>query len=99
MTSLVIPVQPIASQYFDVTLNKQDCRIALYQKREKVYFDLVADDKPIITGAVARDRSYLIRAPYMGFVGDLYFVDTQGSDDPVYTGLGTRFILIYEDAI
>ncbi|MCP1257899.1 phage baseplate plug family protein [Acetobacter lambici] len=31
--------------------------------------------------------------------GDLAFADTQGTQDPDYTGLGSRFVLVYaEDA-
>jgi hypothetical protein len=31
----------------------------------------------------------------MGFIGNLLFVDTQGSSDPTYDGLGSRFSLVY----
>jgi len=30
---------------------------------------------------------------YTGFVGQLMFVDTQGFDDPISSGFGTRFQL------
>jgi hypothetical protein len=32
---------------------------------------------------------------HLGFVGDLVFLDTMGSDDPAYSGLDGRFILLY----
>ena len=44
---------------------------------------------PCLLGAPINSRAYL------GFVGDLLFVDTQGVSDPDYTGLGTRYFLIY----
>jgi hypothetical protein len=31
----------------------------------------------------------------VGFIGDLIFIDTQGTSDPNYTGLGSRFLLAY----
>jgi hypothetical protein len=56
------------------------------------------------TGAVANTRiclnetRVLLDCQYQGFEGDFAFVDTQGSDDPVYTGLGSRFVLVYLEA-
>jgi hypothetical protein len=37
----------------------------------------------------------IVRSLYLGFSGDLCFLDTQGSTDPVYTGLGTRYQFLY----
>ena len=37
----------------------------------------------------------LLQESYLGFSGDLVWVDTMGTDDPIYTGLGTRFQLAY----
>lgn len=48
-------------------------------------------------------KRLLINRQYLGFVGDFMFVDTQpdpvtGSADPQYSGLGTRWQLIYLEA-
>jgi hypothetical protein len=40
----------------------------------------------------------MVRETYLGFIGDLSFTDTQGTSDPVYTGLGSRFVLLYLEA-
>ena len=37
----------------------------------------------------------LVRESYLGFIGQLVFVDIQGTDDPYYTGLGLRYLLTY----
>jgi len=37
----------------------------------------------------------LVNDVYLGFSGDLEFVDTQGTDDPTFDGLGTRYQLVY----
>lgn len=37
----------------------------------------------------------IVRSAYLGFIGDLAFIDTQGTSDPIYAGLGTRFQLVY----
>ena len=52
----------------------------------------------VIAGRYCNDRVGLVRQAYLGFTGWLYFVDTQGGDDPYYTGLGSRYILVYESA-
>jgi len=31
----------------------------------------------------------------LGFLGDLFFFDTQGSNDPTYTGLADRYLLAF----
>jgi hypothetical protein len=35
---------------------------------------------------------------YTQFIGDFVFVDTQGNTNPIYTGLGSRYQLIYLEA-
>lgn len=92
----IVPVRPVPAQEFDIVLAQQACTITLYQKRGTIYMDLVAGGKPVIIGALCRDRSYIVRSEYLGFVGDMFFVDTQGEADPLYGGLGTRWILMYE---
>jgi hypothetical protein len=49
----------------------------------------------VIAGVLCRNLVYLVREAYLGFAGDLAFVDTAGSDDPQYTGLGSRWQLLY----
>lgn len=49
----------------------------------------------IITGVLCQDRNRIVRNAYLGFVGDLAFIDTQGTGDPVQAALGTRYLLTY----
>jgi hypothetical protein len=44
------------------------------------------------------DRVKLVRHAYLGFIGNLGFIDTQGKTDPDYTGFGARYQLIYLEA-
>lgn len=92
---VAIPLNALPSQVLSVTLGDQSCRIAVYQRSTGLYLDLTADNVPIATGAICRDRVWLIRDGYLGFRGDLAFVDTQGSSDPDYTGLQDRFLLLW----
>jgi hypothetical protein len=48
---------------------------------------------------IIRDRQrLLVDAGYRGFIGDFAMIDTQGRADPVYSGLGGRYQLVYFDA-
>ena len=52
----------------------------------------------LIAGALALSGVFLVRNAYFGIIGDLMFVDTLGSSDPDWTGLGgtdARFPLVY----
>jgi hypothetical protein len=95
---LTIPITATPSQKLNVLLANQNCQISVYQKTTGIYLDLYVNNEPIITGVVCRDRVMLVRQSYLGFVGDLAFFDTQGTDDPTYTGLGARFQLVYLEA-
>jgi hypothetical protein len=50
---------------------------------------------PILSGVLCENVNRLVRNSYFGFLGDLAFLDNQGTSDPFYTGLGTRYSLIY----
>jgi len=90
-----IPLQPVPSQTLSVVLSGQNCQIAVYQKSTGLYLDLDVDNAPIVSTALCHDRVRLVRSVYLGFVGDLAFVDTLGHADPQYEQLGSRFVLAY----
>lgn len=90
-----VPLQPIPSQITKIVLGGQNCQISIYQKTQGLFVDITADDVVIMSAVIARDIDPLISRTYTGFVGNLIFVDTQGSSDPDYTGLGSRFNLVY----
>jgi hypothetical protein len=60
-----------------------------------MYFDLTLNGTLIVSTMICLDRVNLVRYAYLGFIGNLAFIDTQGTTDPVYTGLGSRYILTY----
>lgn len=91
----VIPLQATPSQIAAVTLDGQACQIEVYQKRSGVYINLYVNNSLIIGGVICENLNRVVRSLYLGFSGDLAFLDNQGSDDPVYTGLGTRWTLMY----
>ncbi|MDR3533947.1 MAG: hypothetical protein P4L90_25705 [Rhodopila sp.] len=93
--ALVVPLQPVPSQTVTVTLNNQACQINVYQLSTGLFVDLLVNNVLIIGGVIGEDRNVIVRSVYLGFSGDIAFIDTQGTEDPVSTGLGQRFFLMY----
>lgn len=91
----IVPIQADPNQTLTVLLAGQACRINIYQKRTGLFLELFVNDEPIIGATLCNNQVRLVRDAYLGFLGDLAFTDTQGSAAPDYTGLGTRFLLIY----
>lgn len=91
----IIPVKSLASQTLGVLLNEQNTLINVYQKFYGLYIDVFLNDVLVIGGVIARDRNRIIRSEYFNYLGDFAFFDTEGDDDPDYTGLGERFLLAY----
>jgi hypothetical protein len=91
----IIPLQAVPSQTFSVGLSNQQCKVNVYQKQTGLFFDLYVSGLAVITGVLCLNLNLLVRNTYLGFVGDLAFIDTQGTNDPDYTGLGTRYQLVY----
>lgn len=92
---LTIPLQAMPSQSLRVMLNGQLCSIRIYTLSTGLYLDLSVLGVEILQTQLCVDRAYLVRDAYLGFIGDLAFVDTLSGTDPVYTGLGTQYQLIY----
>lgn len=90
-----IPLQPVPSQSTKAVLGGQNCQIYVYQKPQGCFVDINADGVNIVVGIIARDAVPLVCREYAGFIGNLLFIDTQGSDDPSYEGLGSRWTLVY----
>lgn len=91
----IVPIQPVPSQIVSVALAGQACQISIYLRGATLYVDLSVNNATIIDGVAARNKNRIVRSLYLGFVGDLTFLDNQGSEDPQYTGLGTRWSLAY----
>ncbi len=95
MTTQRIPLRAVRSQVLTVTLTKQACQMRVYTLTTGLYIDLYVNSVAIVTAVLCQDRVNLIRGSYSDFVGNLYFADTQGVNDPTYDGLGGRYALVY----
>lgn len=90
-----VPLQPTPAQSIKSVLGGQNCRIVLSQKSQGLFVDIEVDSVRIVSGVVARDAVPLVCREYTGFAGNLLFIDTQGSADPLSDGLGSRWQLVY----
>lgn len=96
---ITIPLQPIPAQAFNVSLDGQPCRIALYQKGDYFYMDLTVNNVTVVQGRMVLNSVWIVRYAYLGLSGDLFMADTMGTDDsPTYDGLGSRYRLYYATA-
>ena len=90
-----ISIQPIPAQRVSTVLSNQNCQIALNQKAQGIFVDINVNGVDVSLGVLARDGVPLNACPYSSFTGNLFLIDTQGSEDPSYSGLGSRWLLLY----
>jgi hypothetical protein len=90
-----VTLQPIPAQSVKVVLDGQNCTVTLRQKLQGLFVDIDVDNTRVVSGVIARDAVPLACREYAGMLGNLLFIDTQGSDDPSAAGLGSRFQLVY----
>lgn len=90
-----IPVSAIPFQEFSVVLDDQNCTIVLRQIAESLFCDLTVDERVVFQGRICEINAPINLYHSRFFKGSLIFVDTKGSDNPQYDGLGDRWVLIY----
>ena len=93
--ALKVPLQAVPNQSLNPSLGGQAVQLNLYQKSTGLFCDVLVSNVAVVTGALCENLNRLVRDAYLNFSGDLVFMDTQGLDDPVYSGLGTRWLLFY----
>lgn len=92
---LVVPTQALPNQQLQSQLGNQATTLMIYQTAYGLFMDVYLNSTLIIAGVICQNLNRIVRSGYLGYVGDFVFVDMEGSDDPIYTGLGTRFLLLY----
>lgn len=95
MDITLIPIQQLPNQTFFITLGEQECEIHIYLRYRYMYLDLKVDDKIIIQGQICLNNTDIIQYKHLNFNGNLRFIDTQGIEDPYYTGFNERWYLVY----
>ena len=92
---LIVPVQSVPNQTLSILLANQLCRLTLKTRWFGLFMDVSVNDAPIVQGVICQHWNRIVRSAYLGFVGDFAFWDTQGSADPTFNGLGSRYLLYY----
>jgi hypothetical protein len=92
---LIIPLKAVPSQAVTASLGGQNCQVNVYQKSTGLFCDVYVSDVLIIGGVICQNLNRIVRSAYLGFLGDLFFFDQHGTDDPDYTGVGSRYLLYY----
>lgn len=93
----VVPLQAVPVQTTEIQLDGQGCTINLRQRTDGLYLTLLVNNQLIISEVIAQNQNFIVISKYLGFLGDLMFIDNNGTSDPDYTGLGPdgRFTLMY----
>lgn len=94
----VVPLQPVPNQTLQVQLGGQACVLNVYQLAYGLFMDVRVGNELVVPGVICENLNRIVRSLYLGFAGDFCFFDTQGGaspQDPIYTGLGGRFQLVY----
>jgi len=97
---LIVPLAQVPNQSRLVSLNSQNCQFNVYQKSTGLFMDILLEKNgamaPILSGVLCRNQCPLVMTSYLGFVGELMWVDTFSTNmDPVYTGFSAQFQLMY----
>lgn len=110
---MTVPLSAVASQTFSASMGGQAVSCALYQLgangAARMFLDVTANGNAILNARQCRAygglpdtraRFMMVGRRYLGFLGDLLFLDTQATassptQDPQPSGLGTRWLLLY----
>lgn len=93
--ALEIPLAGLTAQSLKIVLDEQSCEIVLRERLDRLYMSMVVDGVSAWNNFICFDRQNVKPHSYMPFKGGLYFIDKEGSNDPVASELGTRYFLIY----
>lgn len=98
----IIPVQAVPSQTLQTQVGGQNCTLNIYQLDSfGLFMDVLVNAAVICQGVICENANRIVRYAYLGFVGDFAWIDTYAGvtenqpTDPVYTGIGTQYILAY----
>jgi hypothetical protein len=94
----IIPLQAVPNQTLAVALANQSVQLNVYQKTSGLFMDVLVSGGPSIRGVLCLDRNRIVQDLYFGVIGDFAFFDTQGRQDPDYTGFASRYKLVYFEA-
>lgn len=92
MSYLSIPLDAVPNQTVQVQLGQETWEVTLETRLEELYISLSnRTDGVVLLNRVCRDRTLVS--------GGFFFYDVDGIENPVYTGLGGRYVLVWTDEL
>lgn len=95
-----IPLRATGNQTLQVVLEGQNCSLRLYTRSlsdgvETLFCDLSIDQDPVFYGCPCLDGLPMPLYAWLGMTGQLVFIDMGGDEAPHWSGLGSRWKLLY----
>lgn len=95
-----IPLRATGNQTLQVVLEGQNCSLRLYTRSlsdgvETLFCDLSIDQDPVFYGCPCLDGLPMPLYAWLGMTGQLVFIDMEGDEAPRWSGLGSRWKLLY----
>lgn len=95
-----IPLRATGNQTLQVVLEGQNCSLRLYTRGlsdgvETLFCDLSIDQEPVFYGCPCLDGLPMPLYAWLGMTGQLVFIDMEGDEAPRWSGLGSRWKLLY----
>lgn len=94
-----VPLSALPSQELSLVLGNQDVTVRVLTRGDYLYLDVLKETDPVILGQLIVTGQNLLPVGLSDFVGNFQMIDLNGDSDPVYTGLGTQFRLLYNDEV
>lgn len=94
----IVALNALPNQTLQAQLGGQACTLDIVQSPYGLFMTVFVGATLIVPQVICLNLNRIVRYGYLGFAGDFIFVDTQGTEDPIYTGLGdaaARFQLVY----
>jgi hypothetical protein len=94
--ALIVPLIPAPVQTTSLLLNGARVKLNVYYKYTGLFIDVFINDAPLLYGILCQYNNPIIRDTYLGFPGELVWIDTFGTQaDPTYQGIGGQFCLAF----
>lgn len=98
MTIRTIPLSAIPFQIVSAVVNDQSFQIEVRQLGAYIFVTTVVDGEEVASSVRAVTGQSITPWPMADVNTSVVWVDAQGNDDPQYAGLGTRWLLAFEEA-
>ena len=97
MTIREIPLSPIPHQLVATVVNGQTVQIEIRQNGSSLYTSCAVDGVQITQGVRAVNHGELLPWADYRVNSQIEWVDTQGDADPQHEGLGSRWLLCFDE--